>query len=304
MNADLASGRFAPTPSGPLHLGSLYTALASWLDARSRGARWHLRIDDLDAPRCDPAAADTIARQLEAHALHWDGEIRFQSAHQAAYHAALDELRRQGRVYACHCTRRELRRLSQPGPDGAVYPGLCRDRGLPERDAALRLRVDRASVTIVDRLHGAIVRDAEPDIGDFIVRRRDGQIGYQLACVVDDEALAIGRIVRGYDLIGSSLRQRLLIDLLGHAAPEYLHVPVLADRNGKLSKQHHAAPIANHAACENLRWCLRALGQAPVDGDTPAEMLAQATRQWQPDAIPRSTALRINTDGIRSPTGL
>lgn len=289
-------GRFAPTPSGPLHLGSLYAALAGFLDMRQRGGEWRLRIDDLDAPRCDPAATAVIIEQLRAHGLHWDGEPRQQSAHLPDYREALERLHARELIYACRCPRKALKRSAPPGPDGPVYPGTCRERGLPFDDAALRFRVGDDRVRIDDAVLGRVQRVADSEIGDFIVRRRDGPIAYQLASVVDDIAVGTTDVLRGHDLLGSSLRQVALFGGLGHAAPAFAHVPVLVDEGGKLSKQHHAKPIDSARAADNLRWCLNALGQAeppPALADTSA-MLDWAIEHWRRDALPQCEAIRVD----------
>ena len=287
-------GRFAPTPSGPLHLGSLLTALASWLDARAQGGRWLLRIDDLDAPRCQPGAADTILRQLEAHGLFWDESPRWQSAHVESYVAAYDALAQRGWAYGCRCTRAVLAAESLPGPDGAVYSGRCRDAGLPPgRGLSTRLRVPTGRVELEDAVQGNIGRDGPAEIGDFVLRRSDGLIGYQLACVIDESAQGISTVLRGADLIGSSLRQRLLQQALGLHSPSYVHLPVLVEPDGrKLSKQNGAAALDLSAPGRNLEACLHLLGQPPIEAGLPVpELLARTTAGWQRSRVPRVTML-------------
>ncbi|ROH90905.1 tRNA glutamyl-Q(34) synthetase GluQRS [Stagnimonas aquatica] len=278
-------GRFAPTPSGPLHLGSLLTALTSWLRARQAGGRWLLRIDDLDRARCPPGASAVILRQLEAHGLHWDETPRLQSAHGAEYTAALERLQSQGRVYPCDCTRARLAAESRPGPDGPVYSGRCRSAPIGTGAAALRWRVPSGGVELQDPVQGRLWRDAESEIGDFVLRRGDGVCGYQLACVVDEQAQGITEVVRGADLIGSSLRQILLLGALGAPVPAYLHLPVLVAVDGrKLSKQNGAPALDEHSAGANLQRCLRALGGAPpveLERAAPQEILAWALREWR-----------------------
>lgn len=284
-------GRFAPTPSGPLHLGSLFTALASWLDARAAGGRWLLRIDDLDRPRCVPGADRQIQRQLLAHGLEWDGPVRYQSQDLDAAREMLEALDARGLLYACRCTRRELAATSLRGPDGPVYPGRCRTLALPRDGNALRLRVGEGTACIDDLALGRVCRDAARDIGDFIVRRRDGLIGYQLACVAGDALAGVSRIVRGGDLLGSSLRQRLLIALLALPVPAYLHLPVLVRDGRKLSKQNRAEPIDPARAADNLRWCLRALGQQPAETDSVPRLLEQAVAAWRAGRLPRAAVV-------------
>ena len=273
-------GRFAPTPSGALHLGSLVTALGSWLDARAAGGRWALRIDDLDRPRVRPGATDEILRQLESHGLCWDGRVRRQSEHIEEYEAALARLRDMGSVYACRCTRAELARQGAQADADAegetAYPGTCREVRWPDDDAALRVRVD-------DATHA-------PVGGDFVVRRRDGQIGYQLACAVDEHAMGITDVVRGADLVQSGLRQSWLLRTLGLPLPRYRHLPLVLSPGGqKLSKRTESEPLQIEQAPANLVLALRLLGQrAPDEGaDRQVDaLLRHATSHWAPERIP------------------
>jgi glutamyl-Q tRNA(Asp) synthetase len=283
-------GRFAPTPSGPLHLGSLLTALASWLQARAAGGRWLLRFDDLDGPRCPAGADEQILRQLDAHGLHWDEPPRWQSRHVEAYQAALDQLRAQGRLYVCDCTRAQLQQSALSGPDGPVYPGSCRDRGHPA-PGALRVRMAAGTDTLDDPWQGPQLRALERDIGDFIVLRRDGRIAYQLASCVDEAAQGITEIVRGADLLGSSFRQAYLRRCLGLATIPSRHLPVLTGPDGqKLSKQNHASPLDIGQAPMQLWRCLEWLGQTPEPGLQQASissLLAWAQAHWDPRRVPR-----------------
>lgn len=283
-------GRFAPTPSGPLHLGSLLTALASYLQARSADGRWLLRIDDLDEGRSRPEHIETILRQLEAHQLHWDEPPRLQSRHVDAYEAACEQLHDLGLLYPCACTRAQLAQDSLAGIDGPVYAGTCRDSPSLAERLAWRLRVTAGELRMDDAWQGPLRRDLERDIGDFVLRRADGQIGYQLACVVDEAAQGITEVVRGADLIGSSFRQRHLQGLLSLPTPDYRHLPVLTGADGrKLSKQNHARPIDALHASENLHYCLELLGQAPpaaLRGARAGEMLHWGLEHWNAAAVP------------------
>ncbi|MCA1926409.1 MAG: tRNA glutamyl-Q(34) synthetase GluQRS, partial [Thiobacillus sp.] len=259
------TGRFAPSPTGPLHLGSLVAALASWLDARAAGGRWLVRIEDLDRPRCVPGAADTILRQLEAHGLAWDGDVRYQSQRDDAYAAALDLMKSAGHVYPCACTRRRLAAAPKNAEGEIVYPGTCR-AGLPAgaTPRAWRVRVDDVSACFHDRIHGILTQKLKTEIGDFVVRRADGLFAYQLAVVVDDAFQGVTDIVRGADLLWNTPRQIHLQNLLGLPAPRYAHVPLVVNAAGqKLSKQTRAPalPQAGHAAV--LAEALAALGHAP-----------------------------------------
>lgn len=289
-------GRFAPTPSGPLHLGSLLTALASWLEARSRGGTWSLRIDDLDQPRCVPGADRQILQQLSAHGLHWDGAPRYQSQHLAEYANAREQLQLDGLLYACDCTRARLQEESLPGIAGRIYSGRCRDRGLAFDDHAQRLRVDADPVTLDDRWQGLQLRDPQRDLGDFVIWRRDGIPGYALACVVDDLAMQISDVVRGADLLDASLQQKLLMRQFGATAPDYAHLPVLGGSDGrKLSKQNHAHPLNAETAADNLRQCLHWLGQEPPAATeaSVADILQHAVRHWSADRVPRLRSIVV-----------
>jgi glutamyl-Q tRNA(Asp) synthetase len=283
-------GRFAPTSSGPLHLGSLLTALASWLQARQAGGAWLLRIDDLDRERCRPEHADTILRQLEAHGLLWDEPPRLQSRHVTEYEAAFGHLHRQGLLYPCACSRAQLAQDSRPGIDGPVYAGTCRDHAVMSEHPSWRLRAGTGQLQLHDPWQGGLRRDLAADIGDFVVKRADGQIGYQLACVVDEAAQGVSEVVRGADLIGSSFRQQYLQGRLGLPSPAYRHLPVLAGPDGrKLSKQNHARPIDAAHAADNLRYCLELLGQAPpaeLAGAASSEVLRWGLAQWNAAAVP------------------
>ncbi|MBA4287057.1 MAG: tRNA glutamyl-Q(34) synthetase GluQRS [Xanthomonadaceae bacterium] len=290
-------GRFAPTPSGPLHLGSLVTALASYLAARHAGGSWLLRIDDIDGPRCRPEHADTILKQLELHGLHWDETVRYQSRHELDYQAAFEQLHKQGLCYRCICTRAQLAEISPAGIDGPVYPGICRDAAHQQADSAWRFRLPDGRIMLDDQLHGRIERDLVDDIGDFVIRRADGRYGYQLASVVDEQQQGITDLVRGADLIGSSLRQKYLMQHFGIPVPNFLHIPVLLDSKGyKLSKQNHATPINASSAAQNLIRGLDLLGQAPFAADWHGrvdEILMRAVRNWNPALIPK----RLNLPG-------
>lgn len=294
----LYRGRFAPTPSGPLHLGSLLTALASYLEARNRGGRWLLRIDDLDNPRVDPGAESTILFQLEAHGLHWDEPPRRQTGHLASYRAALDALRTRNLLYPCVCTRAELARQSLPGTDGAVYAGTCRARsGLSAESGALRLRVPAAILAFEDRGQGPQQRRLAAEVGDFIVLRRDGVTGYQLACAVDEAEQDITEVVRGADLLGSTFRQLHLMHQLGLPTPAYHHVPVLGDTLGrKLSKQNRAPALAPNDASDNLWRCLDWLGQRPPPSlarEPVASVLGWALSHWRAESIPARPMIEV-----------
>jgi glutamyl-Q tRNA(Asp) synthetase len=278
----MATGRFAPSPTGPLHFGSLVAALASWLDARAAGGRWLVRMEDLDTPRVQPGADALILGALQALGLEWDGPVAYQSQRRPLYEAAL--LRLQGHVYACGCSRREIADSALAlAADGAqVYPATCRAGLPPGRSArAVRVRTDGEPIVFHDRLQGRQSQALEREVGDFVLRRADGQFAYQLAVVVDDAEQQVSDVVRGADLLDSTPRQIWLQRLLGYPTPRYLHVPVAVDHNGdKLSKHSGARAFG----AQDLRRALRFLGQPPSDS------LAEAVRAWNPALIPARRA--------------
>jgi glutamyl-Q tRNA(Asp) synthetase len=289
-------GRFAPSPTGPLHFGSLVAAVASWLDARAAGGEWRVRIEDVDTTRTVPGAADDILRTLEAFGLAWDGEVVRQSERTALYDAALARLRERGLVYRCRCSRREIADSGLQGPEGAVYPGTCRALGLEDAVAgADRMRAPGTPVVFEDRVQGRIEQSVARDIGDFVLRRRDRLHAYQLAVVVDDHEQGITDVVRGADLLWSTPRQVLLQRALGFATPRYLHVPVAANARGdKLSKQTRAQPVERGRPVDALVAALRFLGQRVPEPATPGLLLAQAATRWDVAAIPRRAAIAID----------
>jgi len=291
-------GRFAPSPTGPLHFGSMVAAVGSFLQARSRGGEWLVRVEDLDPPREVPGAADDILRTLEAFGLHWDGEVMYQSHRHGVYEAALKMLERLDVIYPCACSRREIADSSVNGVDGPVYPGTCRS-GLPEGRAprAWRVRVNGRAVEFVDAVQGRVVRDLAADFGDFVVRRADGYFAYQLAVVVDDAEQGITEIVRGADLIESTPRQMHLQDLLGLPTPDYLHLPVALNAQGeKLSKQTFATPLDVSRPLPALLRVLDFLGQevsAELADGGLADFWRWAIAHWRVDRVPRVTGVVV-----------
>lgn len=289
-------GRFAPSPTGPLHLGSLIAALASYLDARAHHGEWHLRIEDVDETRCHPEHADSILRTLEACRMEWDGPVVTQSPRKARYAEALDALRKQQRLYACVCSRREIADSALSGIDGPVYPGTCRSAAHTETGNALRFKIEDAQIDFHDRVQGAQSQSLARDIGDFVVRRRDGLTAYQLAVVVDDADLGVTHVVRGADLLDSTARQIALQRALKYPTPIYLHVPVLVNVEGqKLSKQTLASPIDPRDPLPAMEQALRFLRQ-PLGfrAQTPQELLRHALEAWNPGAIPQARQLSLD----------
>jgi glutamyl-Q tRNA(Asp) synthetase len=286
-------GRFAPSPTGPLHLGSLLAAAGSWLDARAARGEWLVRIEDLDPPREPPGAADEILRALEALSLPWDGEVLFQSRRLDLYEATLAELVARGWAYPCVCTRKGIeaanRRRGRPGE--RVYPGTCRT--LPPAAARktriLRARTTAERIAIPDRLQGLFAQALEEDVGDFVLRRREGYIAYQLAVVLDDCLQRVTDVVRGIDLLDSTPRQVWLQRLLGCVTPSYMHLPVLTEPGGeKLSKQTGAEPADLRRPGETAWRILELLRQAPppeLRGAAPAELWAWGAANWRPQQL-------------------
>lgn len=289
-------GRFAPSPTGPLHFGSLVAAVGSFLEARAQDGTWLLRIEDLDRPRCVPGAEDDIRRTLDALGLHADGEVLRQSERDEVYAAALAELDGLGVLYGCACTRREIADSALAGIDGPVYPGNCRDRLPPGRSArAWRVRCDGANITFEDRIQGRISHNLEREVGDFVLKRADGLYAYQLAVVVDDAAQGITDVVRGADLLDSTTRQILLQRLLGISTPVYAHLPVAVNAQGeKLSKQTLATAVDVREPVPLLNRVLEFLGQSPV-ADCAADDLDtfwyEAIAGWRLDRVPRKRTL-------------
>ena len=283
-------GRFAPSPTGVLHLGNLRTALLAWLFARSAGARFLVRMEDLDAGRVRPGLAERQLADLAAIGLDWDGEVVFQSLRTGLYAEALETLSAAGRVYECFCTRAEIRAaVSAPHGPQAAYPGTClrltaderAERRARGRPPALRLRADGAVVAFEDRLLGP----QSGQVDDFVLRRSDGAFAYNLAVVVDDAAQGVGEVVRGADLVDSTPRQLLLARLLGVAEPCYAHVPLVLGPDGaRLAKRHGAVTLDGVAPAEAVRWMARSLGMreagsagALLDGFDPALLPREPT---------------------------
>ncbi len=278
-------GRFAPSPTGALHQGSLVTALASWLDARSVQGRWLLRIEDVDTPRVLAGAAAAICRLLEHYGLHWDGPVVYQQQRLEAYAAALAQLQAAGRLYRCRCSRKQLA-TAAPAPDGSRrYPGTCRNLGVTGT-GAWRLHLEPGSVGYTDRLRGILQEDVAAAYGDVILYRADGYYAYPLAVVVDDAAAGVTDVVRGADLLPATARQVAVQQALGLPTPRYLHGPLVYNAQGqKLSKQTGAPALRLKDASPALVAALAALQHpAPADlvGAAPAQLLAWAVAYWNP----------------------
>ena len=293
-------GRFAPSPTGPLHLGSLVAALGSYVMARRIGGTWLLRMEDLDAPRVVPGIADDMLRTLEALGFAWDGEVVYQSRRTEAYRAAMEKLIASGLAYSCGCTRAEIARIAS-APHGAelVYPGICRD-GLPEGKAerAYRVKVYDDLIEFTDLFMGHYIQSLT-SCGDFVVQRADGPYAYHLAVVVDDAESGVNQVVRGSDLLSSTPRQIYLQRLLGLPVPVYGHLPLVTDPDGtKLSKRTYAVSLAAGRDLWSEGWtllfaALRFLGQSPppaLNGAPCGEILAWSVANFDPTRVPRTSA--------------
>ncbi|HEX5093886.1 MAG TPA: tRNA glutamyl-Q(34) synthetase GluQRS [Burkholderiales bacterium] len=274
-------GRFAPSPTGPLHFGSLVAALASYMEAKAAQGKWLVRIEDLDRPREQPGAADDILRTLERLGLHWEGAVEYQSRRLERYRAVLDDLLRRGFAYPCACTRRELEDSALAIDGARIYPGTCRHGLPPGRQArAVRLRTHDAPIAFRDRVQGWVEQRVEREVGDFVLLRADGLFAYQLAVVVDDFDQGVTDVVRGADLLDSTARQIHLQRLLGARTPGYAHVPVVLNAAGeKLSKQTGARPLDFSDPAAEMARARRFLGQ-PEDG-------------WDLARVPRARAAPI-----------
>jgi len=290
-------GRFAPSPTGPLHFGSLVAALGSYLQARSHQGRWLLRIEDIDPPREAPGAASAILKTLEAYGFEWDGAVTYQSQRHDLYEDALSRLQDRDRLYACNCSRKIIAAANpsnNPGTKPQRYPGTCRDRDLYHRQStahcSLRLRTEDLSLSFCDPVQGAINHNIYQEDGDFVLFRRDGFYAYVLAVSVDDMQQGITEVVRGSDLLETTTRQIYLIQQLGGAAPGYAHLPVVSNASGeKLSKQTGATPLPLAQPVKQLCQALSFLGHAPPPEPgvtTLAEFWQWALQNWQLKRVP------------------
>lgn len=280
-------GRFAPSPTGPLHFGSLLAAVASYLQARVNQGKWLLRVEDIDPPREQHGADTLIVKALEAYGFEWDGPLTYQSQYQERHEELVQGLVDQGQAYPCSCSRRDLAGVRR-GPLGAIYPGTCRS-GCEATDVAIRVRTDDGPIRFVDALQGDQLHHLESESGDFVIKRRDGLIAYHLAVVADDYDQGITEIVRGIDLLDSTPRHIHLQRLLGFVTPGYMHIPVAENNDGqKLSKLTGATAIDQQDVLPVLVRALEALGQKP-----PAELAASgldsiwewASANWWPEIM-------------------
>lgn len=274
------TGRFAPTPTGPLHFGSLVTAIASYCEARSQQGRWLVRIEDTDIPRIQAGSEAAIMTALEQFGFEWDDEVIRQQDRLEIYEATLAQLAQDDWIYACACSRKQLEGYS-------AYPNFCRDKHLPFEQHAIRMKVSDQQICFDDLLQGHCCENLLHSIGDFVLKRRDGIISYQLAVVVDDALQGVTHVVRGADLLDNTARQIWLGQCLGVPALHYCHIPLaMNDKGQKLSKQNLAVGLDCSQAPALIQQALKALNQPEVTVDTPARMLAQAVAQWDIQLLP------------------
>lgn len=282
-------GRFAPSPTGPLHAGSVATAVASYLHARQRDGKWLLRIDDLDPPRCVPGSAEAILRLLERLQLHWDNSVYFQSARRQAHATAAAQLLERSLAFRCDCSRRDLLSDGKPGLLGVRYAGRCRNRNVAAGDSAVRVRVDSGNVTFTDMLQGLQSRDLSAELGDYVIFRRDALPAYHLAVVLDDADQRVTDVVRGCDLLPSTTVHVHLGRLLGLPEPVYWHLPVLCGADGrKLSKRHRAASVAELSAPAIAFAALQHIGAEPPEelrGANPQTLWDWAAAHWRIEVL-------------------
>ncbi|WP_338884618.1 tRNA glutamyl-Q(34) synthetase GluQRS [Xenorhabdus sp. TH1] len=283
-HSSLYIGRFAPSPSGDLHFGSLVTALGSYLQARACHGKWLMRIDDIDPPREIPGADKRILQALEHYGLYWDGEVLYQSQRHDAYRAILDQLKQQGDSYYCTCTRQRIQQL------GGFYNGHCRHLPLPAHNAAIRLKQHHPIYRFYDKLQGYITVPTKMAEEDFIIYRKDGLFAYNLVVVIDDNYQGVTEIVRGADLIEPTVRQLSLYQHLNFATPDYVHLPLVLNKEGnKLSKQNHAQPLPLGDPRPLLIDALSFLNQPTIAGWqdlTTDQLLQQAIVGWNINAVP------------------
>ncbi|MGL5211967.1 MAG: tRNA glutamyl-Q(34) synthetase GluQRS [Acinetobacter junii] len=278
-------GRFAPSPTGPLHFGSLLTAVASYCDAKANHGKWLVRIEDTDIPRIYPNSETHILSCIDAFQFEPDAEIIFQKDRLAIYEQVLDQLKQQHAIYACQCTRKML-------GSNHIYAGTCRDLNLDFAEQAIRLKVDDLLICFEDRLQGRQCSNLKDDLGDFVLKRRDGIISYQLAVVVDDYLQGITHVVRGADLLDNTARQIWLGSILNYPSLSYMHLPLAMNGQGqKLSKQNLAQALDVSKASELLQQAILALGQPNVELNQPRIMLQQAVQQWDVNLIPKGIHL-------------
>ncbi|MBU2977319.1 tRNA glutamyl-Q(34) synthetase GluQRS [Alteromonas sp. C1M14] len=284
-------GRFAPSPTGPLHFGSLVAALASYLDARAHNGKWRVRMEDIDTPRCVKGADSHILHQLETHGFEWDDEVVYQSHRHALYREIIADIKSQGLAYNCTCSRRMIKE------SGGVYAGTCRYANHPDGKTAIRVQLTHPVTQFYDRVLGKVTIDDPHALEDTVLKRRDGLFSYNLVVVADDIEQNITHIVRGSDLLATTATHLSLYQILKQPPPRYAHIPVAAVTLGrKLSKQNHAAPIIDDNAVHNLCSALAFLGFDAVTHDetsSPSSVLQWAINQWQCENVPKKREIIV-----------
>ena len=294
--ASIYRGRFAPTPSGPLHFGSLIAATGSYLQARAQRGEWWLRIDDIDPPREQKGAVSSILSTLEEFGFEWDGEVLYQSKRQQRYQQVVEQLKGKGLAYACSCSRSSIQKKTGQKKGELVYPGFCREQPLQQcEDYSIRLRVDDGIIRFEDTIQGTICTNLAARFGDFVIQRRDGYFAYHLATGIDDAEQGITEVVRGADLLDSTPCQMLIQHQLGLPCPSYAHLPIACNHSGqKLSKQSHAPALDSSKATILLQKSLKFLGQMPpisLADATLDELWQWAIENWDINRVPAQVAL-------------
>ena len=302
--APVYRGRFAPSPTGPLHFGSLIAAVGSFLQARAQQGEWWVRIENIDPPRETAGAIDAILYSLEAHGLTWDGEVQYQFHRQERYAAALDEIQHIGRLYMCSCSRQQIANATANTGGPLIYPGTCRHKSpFGHGPYAKRVNTIQSAIQFEDTIQGKQRVDLEKESGDFVLQRSDGLYSYQLAVALDDAEQGITEVVRGSDLLDSTPRQIFIQQLLGFTSPQYTHLPVAIDSatDQKLSKQTGAPALIDNQATQNLWEVLKFLGQDPpteLRQTSVEELWSWAIPHWQLSAVPRCKAIQVEQSAI------
>jgi len=289
-------GRFAPSPTGPMHFGSLVTAVASYLDAKHQNGLWKIRIEDLDQPRVVKQSDKAILNTLHQHGFQWDDEIIYQSHRIDIYEEYASHLNQKENTYFCECSRKEIADSALAGIDGMIYPGTCRDKKLDSQYHALRIKAEDICMAFKDKIQGVIQQNILKDFGDYILKRSDGIYAYQLAVVIDDALQNINNIVRGADLIDSTLRQKYLQKKLSLPSIHYAHIPIATLNQKKLSKENQSTPIDHSNIKDNLIACLKFLGQdyeIIKKENALTNFWATAMKLWDISLVPKIKTIEI-----------
>ena len=289
-------GRFAPSPTGPMHFGSLVTAVASYLDAKHQNGLWKIRMEDLDQPRVVKQSDKAILNTLHQHGFQWDDEIIYQSHRIDIYEEYASHLNQKENTYFCECSRKEIADSAIEGIDGMIYPGTCRDKKLDSHCHALRIKAEDISMAFKDKIQGVIQQNILKDFGDYILKRSDGIYAYQLAVVIDDALQNINNIVRGADLIDSTLRQIYLQKKLSLPSIHYAHIPIATLNQKKLSKENQSTPIDHSNIKDNLIACLKFLGQdyeIIKKENALTNFWATAMKLWDISLVPKIKTIEI-----------